>query len=231
MSRDACLFASFSQACGLDGPFRLFVRGPDCVEVEIRDLYGPSIVIGRDPSSDLVLDHPGVSRRHAYLQVVAGRVFAVALSRRRVITWNGEPRDSGWIGNGQAIGVGPFLIRLGIPSIEDATQSPPPTSRAFPSPGAVDLALDFSGPDPVPGTWQVSRVMVLIGRSPRCRVQLPGPGVASTHAALIRTAEGAWLIDLLGPGGIAAAGRTERLGDLRTARSRSVRTSSASASD
>ncbi len=56
--------------------------------------------------------------------------------------------------------------------------------------------------------------MVLIGRSSRCRVQLPGPEVASTHAALIRTAQGAWLIDLLGPGGIEVAGRPERFARL-----------------
>ena len=210
MSPDASQVGSFSRACGLNGPFRWSVEGPDGANVEIRDIFGPFIVVGRDPVSDLVLGHPAVSRRHALLQVVAGRVFAVALDRRRGITWDGELRDSGWVSRGQTIGIGPFQLRLEIPTAESDTPPSPPTSRSFLCPGVVDLSLEFYGPDPVPGAWQVSRTLVLIGRSSCCRVQLPGPSVASIHAALIRTVDGAWLVDLLGPQGIEVAGRRQR---------------------
>lgn len=213
--RDASLVDSFSRACGLDGAFRLVVESPDGAAVEVRDLRGPFVVVGRDPRADLVLDHPSVSRRHVYLQVLDGRVFALALGGRRGVFWDGERRDSGWVEEGQAIGVGPFRLRL-AGSTAVGPPPPLPTSRAFSCAGAVDVALDFFGPNPPAGTWQVSRALVLIGYSPQCRIRLFGPEVAAIHAALVRTAEGAWLVDLLGPDGIKVGGQPERfalLGD------------------
>ena len=49
---------------------------------ELRLLYQPFAVIGRDPRADIVLDHTRVSRRHVYLQIVNGRAFWVDLESR-----------------------------------------------------------------------------------------------------------------------------------------------------
>ncbi len=206
---------SFARACGLDGPLRLGVQAPERLDEIVRDLPGPFVVVGRDASADLVLDHPAVGRRHALLHVVAGRIFAMALGGRGGLTWDGQRCDAGWVGRGQTVGVGPFRIRAVLEEATGDRSSVLPTSRAFSRPGIADLALEFAGPDPVAGTWQVSRAVVLVGSSQRCRIQLPGPGVSPVHAAIVRTEGGAWLVDLLAPGGVEVGGRPARFGLLR----------------
>jgi FHA domain len=85
----------FLDACGANGPLRL--EWDDCENGQpvCRDFDRPAIVIGRNPRADLVLDHPLVGRRHAYLQLVEGRLFAVDLGSREGLRWSGVPRAAG----------------------------------------------------------------------------------------------------------------------------------------
>jgi pSer/pThr/pTyr-binding forkhead associated (FHA) protein len=200
----------FLAACGVADALRLAVEGPDQEGDALRTLKGPFAVIGRDPDADLVLDHPDVSRKHAYLQVVAGRPFLVDLASRAGVYWGDERRGSGWISQGEAVRVGPFLVRpqFDAPGGDD---EPEPTSRAFRLPDASELALDLPDPESRRAAWQVSRVLVLMGSSDACRVRLPGAGVSAYHAAIVRTPAGAWVVDLMGRGGIAVNGTAVRL--------------------
>src|SRR4051794_9957635 len=88
----------FLDACGSTGPLRLVVRGPGASGDEVRSFPRPFAVVGRDGAADLVLDHPEVGRRHAYLQLIAGRLFCADLRSRTGTRWDGGPRTMGWIG-------------------------------------------------------------------------------------------------------------------------------------
>src|SRR5262245_35577136 len=78
---------SFSAACGLRGPLEVRVSGPSERE-EPFILPGPCVLVGRDEGSCLRLKHEGIRMRHAYVQVIGGRVFCVDLSRQESNRWN-----------------------------------------------------------------------------------------------------------------------------------------------
>src|SRR5579862_4266182 len=78
----------------------------DTAPVEHEFKY-PFVVIGRGEGCDVLLPNPRVSFRHAYLQVIEGRVFCVDLASRNGVTWPDGPRKFGWIAPGVPIQIGP----------------------------------------------------------------------------------------------------------------------------
>ena len=99
----------FLEACGLDGRLRLDLDGP-AGPVRLA-LEQPFAVIGRNVGADLTLSDRRVSRRHAYVQAIAGEVFCVDLGSRAGILWGRHRRRSGWIDREQGVVINPFRIR------------------------------------------------------------------------------------------------------------------------
>jgi hypothetical protein len=205
--------ASFLEACGSIGPLWLSLRGLRAPRIERRAFAQPFVVIGRAPGADLALDHPAVSRRHVYLQLIDGRLFGVDLSSRTGTYWQDAARPMGWLGAGQSLRVGPCRIgRWGEgPAAAGPGEEPPsPASRAFEPPGLVDGTLEFLDPTVAPASWPIGQVLVLLGRSSACKIQLSGSGVSKIHCSLVRTPAGIWAVDLLGRGGILVDGASTR---------------------
>ena len=80
---------SFLAACGITDSLRLVIEAESAGAGELRVLSQPFAIIGRDPRADVILDHPQVSRRHVYVQIVEGHAFWVDLESRSV-------RPFGW---------------------------------------------------------------------------------------------------------------------------------------
>jgi pSer/pThr/pTyr-binding forkhead associated (FHA) protein len=202
----------FLKACGLSDklPFVVEVEGPDEGRIVRRAFARPFAVAGRDPAADLVLDHEQVSARHAYLQVMAGRVYCVDLGSRTGVAWGRGPERSGWVDRDSGIQIGPFRIRAGA-GMGTTNLGDPLTAQSL---GKVDsawpaLRLEFpqeAGRPP----WGVTRVLTLVGRSTWCRLGLTHADVSKIHCALLRTQEGAWLIDCFGRGGTRVNGELIR---------------------
>src|SRR4051812_30355278 len=91
----------FLEACGATGPLELEWEDREAGETARRAFDRPAVLVGRNPRGDLVLDHPGVSKRHAYLQVIEGRLHAIDLESRDGLRWSGVPRRSGWVDRGR----------------------------------------------------------------------------------------------------------------------------------
>ena len=199
----------FSEACGLAGPLRVRLEGTTPQDSSTPEFHRPFLVVGRGECADVRIDHPEVSRRHAYFQALAGRVFCVDLSSRTGVRWADGARPVGWVDRGRGVEVGPFRLRF--EGVEGAEGGPLPISKAFEWPTLPDARLEFVGPNPERPPWQVSRALVLLGRSPTCRVLLPGRGVGKIHAALLRTPGGIWVVDLHGPGGLLVGGAPDPL--------------------
>ena len=205
---------TFSGACGLAGPFKVRLEVPgssDPVPLEFRQPY---LIVGTSPGADLSIDGVGVSRRHAYFQVVDGRVFCVDLGSRTGVRWSDGPRQVGWVDESRGVGIGPAWVRFDGQGVGQGGHLP--ISRAFEWPALPDVTLEFRKGGPGGEAWQVSRAMVLIGCSRACRIVLAGPDVAGIHAAIVRTPTGVWVVDLLGPGGVLVGGtpaRSARLED------------------
>src|SRR5262245_26155864 len=67
--------SQFLRACGAAGPLRLSVESPAGEEVIRGEFDQPFLLIGREEWADLPLANSAVSRRHAFLQVIDGRLF------------------------------------------------------------------------------------------------------------------------------------------------------------
>ncbi len=197
----------FLKACGATQPFRLEVTHLPSGEAVRWTFPQPFVVIGRDGSADLPLDDAAVSRRHAYLQVLDGRVFCVDLASRSGVRWPDGPRPSGWLDPEAGVEIGPYRIRLagsladGVPS--GALPEDPLTTSPSPGQGLPEVELEFRADTARAKTWLMNRRLALVGRSPSCKVQLANDAVSRVHCGLVRTADGVWVVDLLGRGGVA----------------------------
>ncbi len=197
----------FRDACGLRAPLTL-----ECQDTS-RTMAGavtyqldcPFAFIGRDPQFDLVFHNADVSRRHAFLQVIDGRVFCIDLDSRTRLRWDSatEPQTRGWLIPGSTLQVGPYAIRrVGdeLPGCRDQ-EIPDPLANwvtdpaETPSlPGAgLDLPIRIGDGGQL---WRMEGRFALIGRSESCQVMLRDPSVSRFHAAVVRTPKGVWIVDL-----------------------------------
>jgi pSer/pThr/pTyr-binding forkhead associated (FHA) protein len=195
----------FREACGMTGPLPLRVEYPGVPEPLQWMLYQPFAIIGREPRAHLQLDHDQVSRRHAYLQVVGGRVFFMDLESRLGTVWESGPRRSGWLDKEQGIQIGPYSIHHasvngnGTALEAESDSSAPPVLLRH---GLPEVTLEFVNRTGRSTTWQMSPMLALVGRSPDCRVHLVGQSVSNFHCSLVRTPLGVWVIDLFGRNGV-----------------------------
>ncbi len=182
----------FLAACGSEEPLRVGVGLKDEAEEDSWVFRQPFLLIGRRPDSDLVIDHWQVSRRHAYVQLIDGRYFCVDLGSRTG-TYKGETAErSGWLEEGRALQIGPYAVRLDWPTREVAGPLDPLPGVTWELPGrALGQAL-----------WRMDRNLVLVGRSPTCRIRIVEPDVSKFHCSLVLTNLGVWVVDLLGQKGL-----------------------------
>jgi pSer/pThr/pTyr-binding forkhead associated (FHA) protein len=183
----------------------------------------PFVLVGRHPRLDLSLDAETVSQRHAYLQVLGGRVYCVDLGSRSGVAWGPATEPSGWLDPGRSIGVGPYRIRLGggVPEgVASVLARPNPLARVANAGSAwgrlPGVAIEVPHKADGPGRWRIRQVLTLIGRVADCRLQVRDDSISRFHAALVRLPEGLWVVDLLSREGIRVNGarvRWSRLGD------------------
>ena len=187
----------------------------DTAPVEHEFKY-PFVVIGRGEGCDVLLPNPRVSFRHAYLQVIEGRVFCVDLASRNGVTWPDGPRKFGWVAPGVPIQIGPYMLHVvgdeaKDNSLREALADLNPLERyrgqAGPMP-KVDLEFRYETANQP--TWSVNRLLTLIGRSPMCKLRFETPMVSAVHCGLLLTGQGLWAIDLLGRGGTKVDGQNVR---------------------
>lgn len=207
----------FRTACGATAPLVLEIEGPGSAAGGRRRLPQPFALIGRGAAADVVLDDERVSRRHAYLQVIGGRVLFVDLDSRTGTALDGAAAESGWLEPGRGLAVGPFVVRLAGPAGEVEAGPPPPSPLSGGGGGGdlPDVVLEFQGGGPGPSAWRMTQALALVGASPRCKVRLRDAEVSRFHCALLRTRAGLWAVDLLTERGVTVNGapvRWARLG-------------------
>ncbi|MBX9581956.1 MAG: FHA domain-containing protein, partial [Gemmataceae bacterium] len=81
------LIDRFAAACGAAGPLGLSVGLADGTPLADGRVDQPFALVGRDDACDVTLTDPAVDPRHAWLQVVGGRVYAVDLGSRSGLRW------------------------------------------------------------------------------------------------------------------------------------------------
>jgi len=193
----------FLAACGSDEPLRVGVGLRDEMQEEAWMFRQPFLLIGRRPDSDLVIDHWQVSRRHAYLQMIDGEFFCVDLGSRTG-THGGDPSErSGWLEEGRALQIGPYAVRLEWPA-----------RRARSADALPGVTWELPGRALGQALWRMDRNLVLVGRSPTCRIRIVEPDVSKYHCSLVLTRLGVWAVDLLGQKGLLVNGEPIRCARL-----------------
>jgi pSer/pThr/pTyr-binding forkhead associated (FHA) protein len=209
---------SFAASCLAQEPLALeVVPLGDEREAFTTILPLPFALIGRDARSDVFLDHDDVSRRHAYFQVITGRVFFVDLGSRTGIRRGGIPAASGWLARGEAVEIGPYRVRLhqrgaarDRPHPGPAMDPDPLTEGTTPGSRNRTVALEFPTRSGGTKTFEVRRCLSLLGRAKCCSPRLPDESLSWFHCGLLRTLAGVWVVDLLGRGGVKVGGAVVR---------------------
>jgi pSer/pThr/pTyr-binding forkhead associated (FHA) protein len=186
----------FMRDCGSRATLALAVEREGTAGARRHVLDAPFALVGRDERNQLCLPDGQVSRRHAYLQTIAGGVFCVDLGSRTGARWNGEARPAGWVAPADCLGIGPFTLRLAA----DAPELPPVDGPDLLDPLAADTA-----PPSVPWAlelpdglrWRINRPLTLVGKASRCKLRPNTTEASRFHCALVRAPAGVWVVDLL----------------------------------
>jgi pSer/pThr/pTyr-binding forkhead associated (FHA) protein len=198
------VISRFAEACGAAAPLDLRV---DLIEGKRRAegrVPMPFTLVGRDDACDVTLTDPEVNPRHAWLQVVGGRVLAVDLGSRTGLGWPGQGTGSGWLDVGVPVRIGPFQLRLCSPVSPHPVQFPPRYSPLQSDPAVhrfeTTAVLEFRNGKRARDRWAVNRLVTLVGRAPECKIRLTADDIAAYHCGLVMTPSGLWVVDLSGRG-------------------------------
>jgi pSer/pThr/pTyr-binding forkhead associated (FHA) protein len=164
----------------------------------------PFALVGRDDACDVTLTDPEVNPRHAWLQVLGGRVLAVDLGSRTGLAWPGRGSGSGWMDVGVPMQIGPFQLRLCSAVSPHPVQFAPRYSPLQSDPAVVhtgsNFNLEFRNGKRVRDRWVVNRLITLVGRASECKIRLSADDIAAYHCGLVLTPSSLWVVDLSGRG-------------------------------
>lgn len=177
---------------------------------EHHAFHQPYLIVGRSAGSHLLLPHWEVSRRHALLQCLGDRVYAIDLGSRTGISPTDEADREFWMEADVGLRIGPYRLYPGrfggdFPAIRhgwDWTERPRESFRERPGARLQPIVLRIEEDSGEYSNQVVDRVISLVGREVPADVVLPDAGVSKIHAALILTPLGLWAVDLYGRGGV-----------------------------
>ena len=158
-------------------------------------------MIGRSTEADLVLSHPGVSRRHCRILSQEGVFLIEDLGSQRGTVVNGSPiAGQTQLTPGDQIALGPVIIGFGKGSAAQPPGGEASIGEALGAPGTVVYAKEV-----------VDRIVLdkrlVFGRSPEVDVQLNDPMVSRRHAVVEQSADGFRVLDLYSRAGSFVNGR------------------------
>ncbi|HET6328260.1 MAG TPA: FHA domain-containing protein [Planctomycetaceae bacterium] len=209
-------------ATGAAERFQITVMSEDSVAPVQHEFSYPFVVVGRGEGCDILLQNPRVSFRHAYLQVIEGRVFCVDLASRNGVFWPDGPRKFGWVTPNEPIQIGPYILRVFGDEARDRSLAESladlnPLERYRGQAGSMPAVdLEFRYETSGQPTWAVNRLLTLIGRSPVCKLRFDTPKVSGVHCGLLLTRHALWAIDLRGRGGTRVDGEQIRAQPLES---------------
>jgi pSer/pThr/pTyr-binding forkhead associated (FHA) protein len=162
-------------------------------------------LIGRDEDCQVVIRSPGVSKVHCLLVRFGDRWVIRDLLSGEGTRLNGQPITIAPIGPGDELQIGEQQIRL------DLAGAGPATDEVLPALPAVMLR----GPD-AEDALPIESVVTLFGSRAGCEIELSDDEIDPVHAAIVRTPEHVWLIDLVSGIGVRVNGKRVGRKPLRT---------------
>lgn len=197
------LIARFAEACGANGPLDLRVDLSGGGVLAEGSVAQPFTLVGRDDACDVTLSDPEVNMRHAWLQAIGGRVFAVDLGSHSGLVWSSGNRGSGWLDVDTPVRVGPFLLSLRTPPSDRPNSYPSgynPLAADTVAKTRMAVTLEFRNGRRAKDRWTVNRLLTLIGRASDCKIHLNADDISPYHCGIVSTRTGLWVVDLSGRG-------------------------------
>ena len=173
-------------------PMRFEVRHPGGTPHEV-DIASTIAVLGRDPSSDVVLNDPKCSRRHAVVEVTPEGVVIRDAGSSNGIHLNGKRVERSPLASGDVVRLGDVTLTVlsdaggtlvvGPDSLEDADPTgatPSPALASIPASGGARSAPPASSPRaPLPPRPDISRRTTVPDVRPSPG---PSPAPAPSHS-------------------------------------------------
>lgn len=210
---------SFRYVVGAPRPIRLAVQGPAGGPPEEYVIDAPYGIIGRGAGSHLCLAGDDIGYRHAYLQVIGGRVLCVDLLSRRGLEWDGATPGP-WLSPEHRLRIGPYTMQLFDDGWAfDSTLPSPldfrPRSEQRPEYGVLpEVLLELTSGKGAGKAWPINRIMTLLGRDERCRITCADELISKVHCSLLLAPTGLWVVNLLGRTGVRIDGQQVECGYL-----------------
>ncbi|MEX2287470.1 MAG: FHA domain-containing protein [Planctomycetaceae bacterium] len=210
----------FEVATGWLGPLRLTVIDHVSKRRRQYTLERPFALIGHSGKCDVVLRQPDVGYRHAYIQVIGGRVFCIDLASHSGTHWEDGRKKAGWLMPDSPIRIGDYSLRLADNIKPDKAVLPAlpqdfnPLKRYVKGggwPGALrKFEMKFLNAQIDKLAVTLAHPLTLVGRDRTCKFHFDDESVSKVHAGLFCAGNGLWVIDLLGRGGTRVNGRRIR---------------------
>ena len=193
----------FYAACGGTQPLHVKIEDHNAGgELTYVTTHRPYLLIGRGKDCHIRLRHPDVSFRHAYFQLNDRQIHVFDLASRTGMIWRTRALNSGVIGFGEAVQIGPYTIQLYADDFEDEFAQSDPAADAIDRKAEFsEVTLNFLNAKAELRTWRLNQNVAMIGQHQSCRVNLADDSVSRVHCSLVRTRGGIWVVDLMGRGG------------------------------
>ena len=171
------------------------------------------VVVGRSPDCTVVIDNPGVSRRHCQVEKQGSVCMVTDLNSNNGTFHNGRKVQQANLNNGDEIAVGKHILVFMDESGAAAPAAPP----AIPTPGAAEgfgpntmmidmnrqvttgrekrghITIKMKGKEQ---TIMLRKPEYIIGCSPSCDIVVKGWRVSKKHAVIIKDEHGFRIIDV-----------------------------------
>jgi pSer/pThr/pTyr-binding forkhead associated (FHA) protein len=199
--------AAFQEACQAAGPLSLTIAGDGPERGRRLQLEQPFAVLGSHAQAHARWQDPEVSPRHAFVQIIDGKVFAVDLESRTGTFWGENSRCFGWLGREGSLRLGSGRFWIEHPAAIADPGWNPLSPQTLDEENPARLHFEIVSGKENPTVWTANRVLFMIGKSDLCKVRLHSPEISRFHASVVCTSQGAWIVDLLSRTGVFLNGK------------------------
>lgn len=208
---------AFFEECGGRDPLRVELWPRDGGTSVSVEFHKPYILVGRGPGADMGVDNDGTAMRQLYFQLVAGRLYAVQLSEDYPTHQGDDLWRSGWVTPGDLFGIHETNLRVFNPvqaSRSGPADAPISSPLAVAASGEPLYTLECGHATDQARLVTNHRPLLLIGRSPPAKIRVRHRTLCPTHAAIVTTPNGFWVVDLSYEGGLKVNGEAVAVAPL-----------------